>query len=340
MTRDGLAAWAAGKGLRLEVLDLSSLEAVRDRLSRLRDEGLLDAAFFQKSLSGFKYLEGCPVETPRSVIVAAMPRPAHTLGILVDPASDLAASPGRDVGDARDARDARDGAQVTLVLPPTYANYASTAVGVLACLKSDFGLSDRQIERASAPLKSLAALSGLTRYGRNNICYAEGLGSYIQLMAFVTSVEVGGKNPPSTESTLMENQRLARCSGCRACVSACPAGAIDPERFLIHAERCYTLFSEEMSPIPESVPTPSPQCLVGCMKCQEACPENKGLLRHESTGIIFDREESRAMLEDPEGKDVRTWKGIREKLAPLGVSDDAALYARNIRRGMLHPRPR
>lgn len=129
-----------------------------------------------------------------------------------------------------------------------------------------------RFEVLSAPLKALANRMGLTDYGRNSIGYIDGLGSYFQLIGLVTDAPVSDRSVRARS----EEAALGRCRECRICAAACPTGAISLDRFLIRAERCYTLHSESMDSIPEGLVPPLPQCLVGCMKCQEACPENKG----------------------------------------------------------------
>ena len=41
-----------------------------------------------------------------------------------------------------------------------------------------------------APLKPLAVRLGLVRYGRNNVTYAPGMGSYIQLLGYLTDASL------------------------------------------------------------------------------------------------------------------------------------------------------
>lgn len=90
---------------------------------------------------------------------------------------------------------------------------------------------------------------------------------------------------------------MERCAKCRICIKACPTGAIREDRFLISAERCYTLSSESKEPTPDWATPPASPCLIGCMACQEICPENKGRLRYEPSGVEFTAGETEALLE-------------------------------------------
>ncbi|MCJ7611373.1 MAG: 4Fe-4S binding protein [Candidatus Aminicenantes bacterium] len=303
MTAKKIHDWALKNGMRSAVVGIAGLTAVRDRLDRLRAEGALDAKFVQESLSGFRYLDGCRVERPRAVILLALPRPAHIVTFQF-----------------------KDGDQ-EFILPPTYEEYRPTFDRICAQLRADFGASPSEVDLVSVPLKSLAAWAGLIRYGKNNLGYVPGWGSYIQLIALATGFPAARRGKLSD----IESRDLERCGSCRACLNACPTGAITPARFMLHAERCYTLFSESPEPIPDTMPVPSPRCLMGCLKCQEVCPDNKGLLKYERTGVVFSRPETEAMLQDPLEKEERIWKDIRDKFVPLGVSDDVRLFARNLR---------
>jgi epoxyqueuosine reductase len=99
----------------------------------------------------------------------------------------------------------------------------------------------------------------------------------------------------------------------------------------LRAEKCYTLFSESAAPIPRHVSPPSPACLVGCMKCQEICPENEGRLRVEKAPVGFDDEETRAFLGLP-GASLAARASAEAKFLSLGLSEDRAVYVRNLSR--------
>ncbi len=89
-----------------------------------------------------------------------------------------------------------------------------------------------------------------------------------------------------------------RCEGCRACLVACPTGAIAEERFLLHAERCLSFWNEKPScvPFPPWIKPEWHNAIGGCLLCQQACPENHPF-RHEIVeGPVFDEETTRLFL--------------------------------------------
>ncbi|MGE5485487.1 MAG: 4Fe-4S double cluster binding domain-containing protein [Ignavibacteriales bacterium] len=152
------------------------------------------------------------------------------------------------------------------------------------------------------------------------------MGSYHQLAGYVTDADpaalgdagdgAGGRGAP---------QVAGECDGCEACAGACPTGAIDPGRFLLHAERCVTLANEREDAWPGWVPPEAHNCLVGCMICQEACPMNAGLLRVETVETAFSGEETAAILA---GRHV---EGIASRFASLGLQGFERDAGRNLR---------
>ena len=75
---------------------------------------------------------------------------------------------------------------------------------------------------------------------------------------------------------------------------------------------------------PEGIRQAGPHCLVGCLACLEACPENKGKLLYERLDIAFTEPETRALLEL--GRLENAGKGKEGGTPPSGTSP--ALWAR------------
>ena len=72
------------------------------------------------------------------------------------------------------------------------------------------------------PWKLLAVRSGLAQYGKNNITFIQGLGSFYRLVAFISDL-------PCAEDNWGEFKSLDDCRNCDACTKACPSGAIGPD---------------------------------------------------------------------------------------------------------------
>jgi len=120
---------------------------------------------------------------------------------------------------------------------------------------------------------------------------------------------------------------LPACENCRVCLEACPTGAITEERFLLHAERCLTWHNEISGGWPDWLPADAHHCLVGCLKCQEVCPQNQGRLRYESLDVSFDASETDLILSGQCEND----EGIKAKLTEIGLAGYAPVLGRNLK---------
>ena len=124
-----------------------------------------------------------------------------------------------------------------------------------------------RIERAKLHLKLLAVRSGLGKYGRNNLCYVEGMGSMLALYAFFTDY--------ACEDSWTEVNMMDSCKNCRTCMNNCPNKCISEENFVINASRCLSLFNEIKGEFPEWIQPDAHNALMGCFRCQSCCPANR-----------------------------------------------------------------
>jgi epoxyqueuosine reductase len=139
------------------------------------------------------------------------------------------------------------------------------------------------------PMKRLAVKSGLAVYGRNNVCYVEGMGSLFSFAAYYSDIFCDHDN-------WMEVRQSDRCANCQACLTNCPTGAIRKDRFLINNERCLSNLNESPGEFPDWLPKSVHHCLYDCLKCQIICPMNKEYLDHTIGPIQFNEEETDMML--------------------------------------------
>jgi epoxyqueuosine reductase len=145
---------------------------------------------------------------------------------------------------------------------------------------------------ANLPKKLTAVRAGLATYGRNNITYVPGMGSFYRPVLLWSDL-------PCEEDQWQELRMMATCERCQACLRACPTGAIGADRFLLHAERCLTLYNEEPHhvPFPRWVDPSWHNCLVGCLYCQRACPENREVRKGIEAKEVFTEEETSLLLD-------------------------------------------
>lgn len=280
------------------VVSVEHLEELRNEVRSLHEEGFLDEGFYHEWIKPRldpKKARG--MSKAKSIFVTALPTPAtrtkfHWAGQTIE-----------------------------LTVPPTYGSYASASNRTMKLLKEAFGPEKHWMARAILPVKLLAVRSGLAQYGRNNITYIPKYGSFHTLAAVYTDFE-------SPEDHWQEKVALSRCEKCRACMKACPTGAICEDRFLIRVEKCLTYYGEMPAsrPFPDWIPSKAHNCIIGCMHCQRVCPYNREVIGWHRVLGDFTEEETGYLLkgEFSGGKA----KAMDLKLKKIGL--DLSIFPRNL----------
>lgn len=119
----------------------------------------------------------------------------------------------------------------------------------------------------SAPVmeRSLAAAAGLGWIGCNGCLFVPGAGSFCVLAEIFCNLPLEAEEPMS-----------CRCGDCRACVAACPTGALK-EDGLVDARLCISYLTiEHRGRIDPALSGADGRALFGCDACQEVCPHNCG----------------------------------------------------------------
>ncbi len=244
------------------LLDLQA--SIRD----LSEGGLLDEALCRSQLRGFTF--GSPdLPVARSIIVVAVPVPQTRIFCHWA------------------------GTQLAVVVPPTYAGYSARTATVQDVLAEWLAREGYRIARPLLPLKTLAVRSRLAYYGRNNICYVPGMGSFLQLVGALSDMPCA-----ENEDAWDEARALPRCESCVGCETRCPTGAVTADRFLLRAERCLTYHNESAADLPDWIDPSWHHCLVGCMRCQTICPENKAVVGWFDDRAEFSERETALLIGD------------------------------------------
>jgi epoxyqueuosine reductase len=254
-------------GCKFRVVSTCHLADLQAEIEGRRDRGEFDSQFSKDYLFSFNFSPPAELPNAQSIVVVSMPRP-----------------PTKAIFNW-------NGRKQSFILPPTYTAYDEKRLQVErfvaeAVLKHGYNIATPRL-----PLKLLAVRSGLAEYGRPNITFAMGMGSFMRITAVYTDM-------PTETDNWQEPKTMKRCQSCDLCQKACPTGAISQDRFLLHAEKCLTYHNEK----PASVPFPAwikPQwhnCIVGCMRCQAACPENKPFLNMLGETAEFTDEETGLLL--------------------------------------------
>lgn len=251
------------KGYRGTVLSVERIAQLKHEIEERLSQKEIDTALHDRYLSSFKFDVTTNLPGTCSIIMTAAPQPQRKVTFHFD------------------------GQTYSVIIPPTY--YADTDDQVRNILENTLTTNGYQLHRAALPLKLLAVHSGMAEYGKNNIAYVEGLGSFVRLKAFLSDM-------PTNRGDWLEPRVMKECDKCKACLKACPTGAIVRDRFLIHAERCTTFLNEGPEAFPEWLDPAWHNSLVGCMRCQLGCPVNKPFAKWMEEGEDFNEAETELIL--------------------------------------------
>jgi len=265
---DDLFVRLRGRGFQARIVSVSRLHQLQKEIESLRSHAFLDGQFYRDRLAWFSFQIPEDLPKARSLIVVAVPRP-QTRAIFT-----------------------WNGRRRPLIIPPTYTANEGIRKQVgdfLAGILSERGYAS---SGTALPLKLLAARSGLVQYGKNNVSYVSGLGSFFQLVGVYSDL-------PCEEDSWQEATMMKSCEECELCRRACPTGAISSDRFLLRAERCIVYHNEKEGdvPFPEWMATSWHNCIVGCMLCQRVCPQNKEVIQWIGEEEEFSQEETALLLE-------------------------------------------
>lgn len=137
---------------------------------------------------------------------------------------------------------------------------------VLSRLEREVGDLHGRVFVDSAPVmeKPWAQRAGLGWIGLNGLLVQPGLGTWCVL----GGIAIDGDIEPDASAS-------DGCGDCRACVDACPVGALSGDR-LVDVRRCLSgITVERRGPLDrEQARSLSGRMAFGCDLCQEACPHN------------------------------------------------------------------
>ena len=174
------------------------------------------------------------------------------------------------------------------------------------------------------PQKRFAVRSGLAEYGRNNIVYANGMGSFVGIGTFKSDM------PCDEKYTWREVKNMDLCDSCNLCIENCPTKAILPDRFMIDNEKCLTAVNENgTDPFPEWIPKTAHHRLCGCFKCQDICPKNQAILSNINETEEFSEEETNLLLSGTPIENLP--QNLSDKIHKYGMNWYYASIPRNLK---------
>lgn len=254
----------AKQGFQGKIVSIEHVKELETEIMNRYQKGLLDSDLYDAYLASFDFACHQKFTDARSLIIVTVPQPQIQLTFL------------------------RANKSYPAVIPPTY--YSAIDKDVAALLKTVLEPQGYQLQNVRLPEKLLAVRSGLAQYGKNNITYVKGMGSFQRPVVFISDY-------PCEEDSWGEATALEHCENCSACRKACPTNAMASDRFQLYAERCLTFHNESTAAFPQWLSPSWHNCLVGCMICQKACPANKDVIKWIEPGATFDHNETDLILE-------------------------------------------
>jgi len=282
---------------RAGIISFERLKELEDEINSLYKNKYIDEAIYKLYLSSFSYNTGKDSFKPKSVIIVAAPCPQNKIYFNIK------------------------NKRFPVLAPPVYIGQRSLNKKIKSILDCFLEGTGYTVLPARLPEKLIAAYSGLSRYGRNNISYIKDFGSFFHLTSFFSDIDCD-------YNKWNEKKEIENCLSCKACIKNCPTGAITDNRFLINAERCLTFFNEEPGDFPLWIETESHHCLVGCMKCQIICPYNKPFINYIEDAEEFTAEETEILLKSLPVE--RMLPSIVQKLEFLDLQDYISVMSRNL----------
>ncbi|HUT81688.1 MAG TPA: 4Fe-4S double cluster binding domain-containing protein [Candidatus Bathyarchaeia archaeon] len=180
------------------------------------------------------------------------------------------------------------------------------------------------IETEKIHLKLAAVRSGLAKYGRNNICYVDGMGSFLTLSAYYTDYDF-------QDETIHELRMMDRCETCNICINNCPTKAISKEKFVIDAGKCITLYNENPGEFPDWLNKKYHNAIEGCLHCQSHCPANKEVITNTVRLEDITEDETKVLLDDLENPELLQSLIKKLKMFTLeNASEELPIIRRNL----------
>ena len=283
------------QGFQGQIVSIAHLEELQKDIEAHHKKGLLDKELYDVYLASFDFECQRKLTGANSLIIISVPQPQVRIMFV------------------------REDNSYPVIIPPTYNFSEDDQVADL--LEAHLGPQGYRLQKIRLPQKLLAVRSGLAQYGKNNITYVKGSGTFHRPVVFISDF-------PCEADSWGEPAVMEQCENCSACMKACPTAAIESDRFLLHAERCLTFHNERCNDFPEWLSPTWHNSLVGCMICQKVCPANKDILKWTESGGTFEHEET-ALILDGVSHD-RLPRETQEKLNRLDMMEYYDMLGRNL----------
>ncbi|MGD9024129.1 MAG: 4Fe-4S binding protein, partial [Desulfobacterales bacterium] len=216
-------------GYKGKIVSIEHIKELETEIMTRYQKGLLDPDLYDAYLASFDFACHHKLKDTRSLIIVTVPQPQVRVTFY-----------WKDE-------------PYPVIIPPTY--YFAIDNEVEDHLKAVLEPQGYQLQKVRLPDKLLSVRSGLAQYGKNNITYVKGMGSFQRPVVFVSDC-------PCEEDSWGDAIVLEQCEKCSACRKACPTDAIKSDRFQLHAERCLTFHNEGAKAFPPWLSPSWHNCLV------------------------------------------------------------------------------
>jgi len=293
-------------GYQERIVPVRYLADLQEEIEGRYRQGLLDQEFYREYLAEFAFDLPASLPEARSMIIVAVPQPQIQVTFTWE------------------------GEAMRCTLPPTYPERKMDN-RVREIMERVLTPAGYGVAKAVLPKKLLAVRSGLAVYGKNNISYVPGMGSFYGLVVCFSDLS-------ARDEDWRVPEMMDRCHNCCACLHSCPTGAITSERFLLHAERCIAFHNEKPGDVPFAawIDPVWHNCLVGCLHCQRVCPENREVWQWVEEGAEFSEEETALLLEGTPLQQLPP--AMLEKLEGAGLDGHVGVLPRNLKALLLQQR--
>ena len=287
------------KGYKGKIVSAKNIPELQQAIPKFNQQKLLDPEFYEEYKSYFEFKPDVEFSEIKSLFIISVPVPQF------------------------EAIFHWNNKEISLIIPPTYLYGLKITNQIIELISEILEPTEYKVAYARLPQKTLAVRCGLAEYGRNNITYVPGMGSFHRLTTLYSDF-------PTNEDNWHELQMMDLCKECSACTRRCPTGAIPTDRFLLRAERCITFHNEHPGeiPFPEWIDPKGHNCLVGCLHCQKVCPANKKVINWTEPGPEFSEEETIFILNGKNYDDLP--KVTKEKIEKFDLVNYYEVLPRNL----------
>ena len=268
---------------------------MKSQVESLYAQRLFDQTFYEERLKFYDFDTSKKLANAQSIIIATTRQPIIHAKLLYQ------------------------GITHRLIVPPTYDNMTDKKASSI--LKTVLEPEGFRLAEVNLPEKLLLAMSNIGKYGRNNIVYVEGMGSFHRPVSFITDAKLEELKWGSPE-------KHEKCIKCTICMKYCPTGAITNDQFLLRAEKCLTYYNESEHSFPEWIKSEWHNCLIGCMMCQNKCPLNKDYIHNIENVVNFSEKETLEILRNTPRNQLST--STTEKLKKINLFSEYNLLGRNL----------